>query len=1047
MVLRFRSAGEISQQDMAAPTLPPLETIRILLLVDNPADVDLWVPKLKSAGLPVEADVSRLSREFTERVGSRIYDIILLDCRLPDWNGLEAFKWLRSSGYNTPVILVAQTLEDELAVECVKTGVNDYVLKENLERLPVAVRGVLDAQRMWEACDRSEKVLRESEKQYRLLFDANPQPMWVIDSETLRVLTVNHAATRHYGYSREEFLSMALTEVRAKAELQRFQGVEDPRRDFSESYVELWKHRKKDGTLIDVEVSSRPIIFGTLKAQLVLAHDVTAQWRAEEDVRASKEQLQLLFDSTAEAICATDVNGACALCNAACLRLLGYSRASEVLGKNMHALMHHTEPDGGSHSMEACPVYLATSEGKATHVTNEICRRADGTNFPSEYWSYPLRRENRIVGCVVTFVDITQRKNSEEASTRSESEYRSIIEGAPYGIYRVDQNGRVKMANPALVAMLGYQSQSELLGLSAATDIFLDPMQLQRAISLYRSEGAAARYEAKWKRKDGTSIVVRLAGGQLSREQEDPIGFEVFAEDITEQRSLRKQFEHAQKMEAVARLAGGVAHDFNNLLMIVGGYAQLMEESSADPKKVAEYATHIQHAMSKAATVTRQLLAFSRKQVLEPTVLDLTHVVKDIGEMLPRLLGEDMEIAMDLQTRLGAIRADRGHLEQIIMNLAVNARDAMPQGGRLTVATSNVSLDASYYQGVEVPMGRYVLLAISDTGTGMDIETQLHIFEPFFTTKGVGKGTGLGLATVYGLVKQNHGFIWFYSEAGKGSVFKIYLPRVDVEADSDEGLQPVPVPSGGPETILLVDDEAVLRDMCGAYLESKGYTVLKAGNAKEAMEICRSYDHPIHLLITDVVMPGLGGIELAKSALELRPALAVILVSGHTGRRLDRAAIGFAKFLQKPFGFDALDRTIRSLLDKNREILLIEDSRFMRGAIQRALTDAGYIVHTAIDGEAAVRAARQTLPDLVVLDLVLKKISGLEVLRALKQDAITKSIPVVVLAVLSETNSEDLLSEGAAACVERSDKLSEKNSAALIHTVAQVAGQTKVSSR
>jgi DNA-binding response OmpR family regulator len=328
----------------------------------------------------------------------------------------------------------------------------------------------------------------------------------------------------------------------------------------------------------------------------------------------------------------------------------------------------------------------------------------------------------------------------------------------------------------------------------------------------------------------------------------------------------------------------------------------------------------------------------------------------------------------------------------------------------------------------------------------MDVETQLHIFEPFFTTKGVGKGTGLGLATVYGLVKQNHGFIWFYSEAGKGSVFKIYLPRVEVESDLERSLQSVPVPSGGPETILLVEDEQVLRDMCGAYLEAKGYTVLKAGNAKEAMEICRSYDRPIHLLITDVVMPGLSGMDLAKSALELRPALAVILVSGHMNRPLDRAALGFSRFLQKPFGFDALDRTIRSLLGKSREILLIEDSSFMRGAMQRALTGAGYMVHTAMDGEVAVRAVRQTLPDLVVLDLALKKISGLEVLRALKQDAIAKSIPVVVLAILSETNSEDLLSQGAAACLEKSEKLFENDSAALIHTVARVVGKTKASS-
>jgi two-component system cell cycle sensor histidine kinase/response regulator CckA len=498
-------------------------------------------------------------------------------------------------------------------------------------------------------------------------------------------------------------------------------------------------------------------------------------------------------------------------------------------------------------------------------------------------------------------------------------------------------------------------------------------------------------------------------------------------------------------MEAVGRLAGGVAHDFNNLLMVISGYAQLLDESSADPKKVVEYATRIQDASSKAATVTRQLLAFSRKQVLEPTVLDLSYVVKDLAKMLPRLLGDDVETVLELDPQVGTVRADRGQIEQVIVNLGVNARDAMPQGGRLTIATSNVALDASYYQGVEVPPGQYVLLAVSDTGIGMDAATQVHIFEPFYTTKEAGKGTGLGLATVYGIVKQSSGFIWVYSEPDRGSIFKIYLPRVDAAADSDESLQPVQAPSAGTETILLVEDEAVLRNVCRVYLECKGYTVLEAGNAKEAMKICQSYDRPIHVLITDIVMPGPGGLELARSALEIRPALSVVLVSGYTDRALDREAISFAKFLQKPFSFDALARTVRSLLDKNREILLIEDSKFMRVAVQRALTAAGYTVHTTDHGEAGLRAARETLPDLIVLGLGLPTVSGLDVLKALKKDAITKSIPVIILAASAEPTKEKLLNEGAAACVEKSDKLLENDSVALIHTVTQVMGRAKAS--
>ncbi len=406
---------------------------------------------------------------------------------------------------------------------------------------------------------------------------------------------------------------------------------------------------------------------------------------------------------------------------------------------------------------------------------------------------------------------------------------------------------------------------------------------------------------------------------ELLGQPAERLELEVLVEDITKKPSLQKQFEHAQKMEAVGRLAGGIAHDFNNLLMIISGYAQLIGKSATHAQRVREYAANIEDASSKAAAVTRQLLAFSRKQVLEPTVLDLTIVAGDLGKMLPRLLGEDVEMVMELEPQLGTVQADRGQIEQVIMNLAVNAKDAMPQGGRFTIATSNVILDAPIHQGVDVPPGRYVLLTVSDTGEGMSNETQLHIFEPFFTTKEPGKGTGLGLATAYGIVKQSHGFILVDSEPDKGSIFRIYLPRVDLALVSDPTAKPAERAPGGSETILLVEDETVLRNVARTYLESMGYAVLEACNAQTAMERCRSYPGPIHALITDIVMPGLGGVELAQAALALRPALAVIFVSGYPDHPLNIETFGRGKFLQKPFSFDVLARTLRSLLDKNDE--------------------------------------------------------------------------------------------------------------------------------
>lgn len=891
----------------------------MLLLEDNREDAELCICKLKSAGLRVNMNITRTSREFMECVRSQTYDIILTDYRLPDWSGLEALNWLRSLGYKTPFILVTGTLSDELAIECIRAGATDYVLKQNLERLPVAVRRALEEEELRKDRDRTENKLLESEKQYRLLFEANPNPMWIYALDRLTFLAVNEAAIKHYGYSREEFLSMTVKDTLSPEDLGTLLERVDPLRELRQTSHEYWKHRRKDGSIIDVEISWQPITFEGHCGQLVLAHDVTARRSAEAELRHSKEQLQLLLDSTAEGIYGLDQEGNCTFCNSACLRILGYDSTAALLGRNMHSVAHHTKIDGTLYPEEECPIFRAFLTGIPLQLANEVFWRSDGTPFLVEYWSYPLYRDNRVIGGVVSFFDITQRKDAEESLRRSELQYRSVVEGAPYGIYRVDQDGRIVMANPALVAMLGYQSQQKVLGLDVATDIYLDPAEHQRAISTFLSQGPSVRYETKWKRNDGTSMTVRLAGRALLADEEDSSRFEVFVEDITEQRLLQKQFEHAQKLEAVGRLAGGVAHDFNNLLMIITSYAQLLEESAGDTEKAAEYARHIRDATSRAASVTRQLLAFSRKLVLEPTVLDLNHVVKDLGKMLPCLLGEDVEIVMACGPHLGRVRADRSQIEQVIMNLAINARDAMPHGGRLTIETSNVELESAYSQhpDIDIPPGRYVVVAIADTGSGMDAAIQARIFEPFFTTKEVGKGTGLGLATVYGIVKQSHGFIWLYSEVGKGTAFKIHLPRVDAPADAEQVTRFGETP-GGFETVLLVEDEPALRAVSRVYLESIGYSVLDARDATNAMEICKSCSGPIHLLITDMVMPGMGGIELADAALAVRPGLAIMFVSGYADRTFNNEAIGRdIRFLPKPFSLDTLARAVRSILDKN----------------------------------------------------------------------------------------------------------------------------------
>jgi len=466
------------------------------------------------------------------------------------------------------------------------------------------------------------------------------------------------------------------------------------------------------------------------------------------------------------------------------------------------------------------------------------------------------------------------------------------------------------------VRMMGYE-RSELIGHTVKElNIWASAGERERVMANLQAYGAIRDYSAKFRSKGGLIKDTQISIEQI-QVQEEPCLL-VSIRDVTESRLMERQLRAAQKMEAIGRLAGGVAHDFNNVLMIISGSAQIMQGSKrGDPKENARYLAQIESATEKGASLTRQLLAFSRQQVLHPTTLDLNLIVTDLWKLLPRLLGEDVETVLHLAHNLGSVSADRGQIEQVIMNLAVNARDAMPKGGKLVLETCNVELDhtSATRHGTEIPPGHYVALTVSDTGIGMDVETQARLFEPFFTTKELGKGTGLGLATVYGIVKQSSGYVWVYSEVGKGTTFRVYLPRVSGITLAQS--VPVSLPAaGGTETVLVVEDESALREMTSNYLEGKGYKVLEAGGRKDALEVCRDFQGPIHVMLTDVVMPGGGGPDLAKAVLEKRPGLRVIYMSGYTDRVLSEELVGEkAAFLQKPFSLEHLASKIRSLLN------------------------------------------------------------------------------------------------------------------------------------
>jgi PAS domain S-box-containing protein len=525
--------------------------------------------------------------------------------------------------------------------------------------------------------------------------------------------------------------------------------------------------------------------------------------------------------------------------------------------------------------------------------------------------------------CILTTSqDITERRRAAEKLQRSEEEYRSLVELAPHGIYRATADGRLLMVNSAFVKMLGYETAEEVLRLDLATDVYLDPTEREQLLKRAEARGGPpAPFETTWKRKDGNTISVRAAARLIYDRKEQLTQTEVFVENVTGQRALEQQLQMAQKMEAIGLLAGGVAHDFNNLLMIMRSRAELLIADASKPDEVMQQADEIIRATRRASALTRQLLAFSRHQILEPVVINLNSLLADLGHMLPHLIGKHIETRIVAGPDLGRVRVDRGQFEQVVMNLAINARDAMPGGGRLVIETGTVELD--HEQGTHYPLmksGRYVSLSVTDTGVGMDQETLAHIFEPFFTTKEHGKGTGLGLAMVYGIVQQSGGHISVNSTPETGTTFKIYLPEVSEreQAFRTEELQPVP---GGTETILFVEDEEALRKGGADFLRSKGYDVLTAEDGIEALEICRTLERPLHLLVTDLIMPRMGGAELAKQALGLNHELRTIYVSGYSGRLLsDSAFISGQPFMQKPFSMADLARQVRAALDSAREL-------------------------------------------------------------------------------------------------------------------------------
>jgi two-component system cell cycle sensor histidine kinase/response regulator CckA len=656
-----------------------------------------------------------------------------------------------------------------------------------------------------------------------------------------------------------------------------------------------------------------PAVRGLVAVVLLFdLYTIYQQWqihRIRRQLFKREELFRLISDNATDMIAVVDVHGKRIFNSLSYQTALGYS-PEELRASSSLEQIH---PDDRERVKRAAEESAATGVGQTLEYR---IRHKNGTWRSLESTASVIRdAKGAPEKLVIVNRDITERKSAQEALRLADADFKSVVEDAPYGIYRANGEGQLFRVNPALQKMLGYGNSAELLKCNLQLDVFKLPVEFRTLTDLFNRAEDFKEAEAEWKRKDGTPITVRCSGRRIAHNDEQPAYFEMFVEDITDKRILERQLRMAGKMEAVGRLSGGIAHDFNNLLGVIIGYSQLLKRALGAESQLVEHVNEIEKAGDRAAALTRQLLAFSRQQILTPTVLNLNDLVADMQKMLPRLIGEDITVTMG------------------------NSRDAMPAGGELRIDTKNVQLDEAYtrmHPGAKV--GQYVCLSVTDTGGGMDAETLAHIFEPFFTTKEMGKGTGLGLATVYGIVKQSGGYVWVDSEPNKGASFQIFLPRVAESSESQAARPYVGENLRGSETILLVEDAEAIRKLAAEFLTSHGFEVLSACNAEEAVRIAASHAGAIQLLVTDVIMPGQNGRVLAERLVASYPRIKVLYISGYTNSFIAGHGVleGDSNLLNKPFTEEALIHKVRDVLDSGKQGQRISEMVLAGAPKQRA---------------------------------------------------------------------------------------------------------------
>ena len=773
--------------------LPYDKPLRVLIAEDNPDDLELTLRALKKSGLDLDLQTVSTREAFVAQLTNSSVDLVLSDYRMPGWTGIDALTEIVKSGRDIPLILLTGTLGDGKAVECIKLGITDYVLKHQLARLPMAIMRAQE-----------ERLLREAER------------------------------------------------------------------------------------------------------------------KAVDALRVSEAHFRTLVENAPEAIVVLDVKkGAFVDCNQNALKLFRLSREA-LMRCGPGELSPPFQPDG-RHSAVAARDWLDRTMNDAKPSFEWMHRNADDEEISCEVHLVRLPSEADQPMIRASILDITERKRSEEAVREIEARYRELVNNASYGIYWVTFDDMLLDANPAMIAMLGYDDVHDVLRLAKSAPLFCDPSVFAELASTARTQ-TRVEAVAEWKRKGDKRITVRLVGRRTKDLVRKVDCIEFFVEDISERLALEKQLAQVQKFEAIGQLAGGIAHDFNNMIGAILGWAELGIEETEPESRLHRHFNKVRQQAERAAALTQQLLAFARRQILEPRNIDLNHTVTETLSLLEKVLGSNIEIKTNLHLHPPAVRADPTQIAQVLMNLCINARDAMPKGGALYIESSSVAFDEAYCAAHSIAhVGQFAVLTVADTGTGMDQATLDRIFEPFFTTKETGKGTGLGLATIYGIVRQHGGFVDVESEIGVGTTFRVHLPLTMTEAIAPVANAAPKAVRGGSETILVAEDHDGLREIARETLTSLGYNVIIACDGEQAVREFRNHQSAIDLLVFDVMLPKRSGPEAYSEILKLRPDVPVIFATGYSSdiALLHKTETQGAALLQKPYVPRDLARRVRELLDQH----------------------------------------------------------------------------------------------------------------------------------